>query len=67
MRKTWAKNYKNYCESILKYYKKPISYEVFVGNQNSMLPQVKKIRKLGKNDIKLNTITVYTIDQVKKS
>ena len=49
MRKAGAKNYKNYCEGILKYTKKPISFEVFADNQNSMLTQGKKISKWGKN------------------
>ena len=49
MRKAGAKNYKNYCESILKYTKKPISFEVFADNQNSMLAQGKKISTWGKN------------------
>ena len=49
MRKAGAKNYKNYCESILKYTNKPISFEVFADNQNSMLAQGKKISTWGKN------------------
>ena len=49
MRRAGAKNYENYCESILKYTKKPISFEVFADNQNSMLKQGKKISKWGKN------------------
>ena len=48
MRKAGAKNYKNYCESILKYTKKPISFEVFADNQNSMISSRKKISKWGK-------------------
>ena len=49
MRKAGAKNYKNYCMSILKNTNKPISFEVFADHENSMLIQGKKISKWGKN------------------
>ena len=49
MRKAGAKNYINYCKQILSITRKPISFEVFADNQNSMIEQAKKIYKLGKN------------------
>ncbi len=50
MRKAGAKNYRLYSEQILKVCKnKPISFEVFADNHNSMISQGKKINSWGKN------------------
>tara|TARA_B100000989_G_scaffold296202_1_gene278915 strand:+ start:78 stop:776 length:699 start_codon:yes stop_codon:yes gene_type:complete len=50
MRKAGAKNYKFYSKQILKICKnKPISFEVFADDQNSMIQQGKKINTWGKN------------------
>ena len=50
MRKAGAKNYRSYSEQILKVCKnKPISFEVFADNHNSMISQGKKINSWGKN------------------
>ena len=50
MRKAGAKNYKLYSQQILKICKnKPISFEVFADEQNSMIDQGKKINTWGKN------------------
>ena len=44
MRLAGAKNYKEYCNKILKICKnKPISFEVFADNENDMLNQAYKI------------------------
>ena len=50
MRKAGAKNYKNYSKQILKVCrKKPISFEVFGDDHDSMINQALKINSLGKN------------------
>ena len=49
MRKAGAKNYSKYCQNILKITKKPISFEVFADDNNSMIDQGKKINTWGKN------------------
>ena len=49
MRLAGAKNYKNYCKKILKICKKPISFEVFADDMNSMIEQAHKINSWGKN------------------
>ena len=50
MRKAGAKNYKLYSQKILKICKnKPISFEVFADDQQSMIEQGKKINNWGKN------------------
>ena len=50
MRLAGAKNYKVYCNKILKICKKkPISFEVFADNANDMLIQAYKINSWGKN------------------
>ena len=50
MRKAGAKDYKSYCQKILKICKKkPISFEVFADDMKSMIDQGLKINKWGKN------------------
>ena len=50
MRKAGAKDYQSYCKQILMVCKKkPISFEVFADNHNSMVSQGKKIHTWGKN------------------
>ena len=50
MRKAGAKDYKQYCKKILKICKsKPISFEVFGDDYNSMMDQAVKMNKWGKN------------------
>ena len=49
IRKAGAKDYKNYCQKILKITKKPISFEVFADNEKDMLRQGEIINKWGKN------------------
>ena len=50
MRKAGAKDYKSYSKEILKICKdKPISFEVFADDQESMIEQGKKISTWGKN------------------
>ena len=50
MRKAGAKDYKSYCEKILKICKKkPISFEVFADDTKNMIDQGLKINKWGKN------------------
>ena len=50
MRKAGAKDYKSYCKQILKICRnKPISFEVFADDQDSMIEQGKKINSWGKN------------------
>ena len=50
MRKAGAKDYRLYCKEILKFcFKKPISFEVFGDNYNSMINQAVKINSWGKN------------------
>ena len=50
MRKAGAKDYKLYSKEILKVCKKkPISFEVFADDQNSMIEQGRKINSWGKN------------------
>ena len=50
MRKAGAKNYKSYSKQILRVCKKkPISFEVFADNDNSMIEQGVKIDTWGKN------------------
>ena len=50
MRLAGAKNYKTYCNKILKICKKkPISFEVFADDKNNMLKQAYKINSWGNN------------------
>ena len=50
MRKAGAKDYKSYCQKILKICKKkPISFEVFADDTKSMIDQGLKINKWGRN------------------
>jgi len=50
MRKAGAKHYKSYSKQILKVCRtKPISFEVFADDQDSMIEQGKKINSWGKN------------------
>jgi transaldolase len=50
MRKAGAKDYKSYSKQILKVCRnKPISFEVFADDQNSMIEQGRKINTWGKN------------------
>ena len=49
MRKAGAKNYLNYSKKILEITKKPVSFEVFADDINSMIKQGQIISKLGKN------------------
>ena len=49
IRKAGARDYENYCKSLLKITNKPISFEVFADDQNKMIEQGKKITKWGKN------------------
>ena len=50
MRKAGAKDYKSYSKQILKVCgNKPISFEVFADDEQSMIEQGKKINSLGKN------------------
>ena len=50
MRKAGAKDYKSYCKQILKVCRnKPISFEVFADDQDSMIEQGRKINSWGKN------------------
>ncbi len=50
MRKAGAKDYQSYCKKILKICRnKPISFEVFGDDHESMLNQAMKINDLGKN------------------
>jgi len=50
MRKAGAKDYKSYCQEILKICKKkPISFEVFADDSKNMIDQGLKINKWGKN------------------
>ena len=50
MRKAGAKDYKSYCKRIIRICgKKPISFEVFADNQQSMITQGKKISTWNKN------------------
>ena len=49
MRLAGAKNYQKYSKEILKICKKPISFEVFGDDYNSMINQVIKINNWGKN------------------
>ena len=50
MRKAGAKDYKSYSKQILKVCKnKPISFEVFADDQDSMIKQGRKINSWGKN------------------
>ena len=50
MRKAGAKDYQDYCKKILKICKKkPISFEVFGDNYQSMMDQAVKINRWGKN------------------
>ena len=49
MRKAGAKNYLNYSKKILNITNKPVSFEVFADDVQSMISQGKKISKWGKN------------------
>ena len=50
MRKAGARDYKSYSKQILKFCKKkPISFEVFADDQDSMIEQGRKINSWGKN------------------
>ena len=48
MRKAGAKNYSQYCKSILKITKKPISFEVFADDNSNIIKQALKIKEWGK-------------------
>ena len=48
MRKAGAIHYSKYCKSILKFTKKPISFEVFADDNKNIINQALKIRKWGK-------------------
>ena len=48
MRKAGAKNYSQYCKSILKITKKPISFEVFADDNNKIIKQALKIKEWGR-------------------
>ena len=48
MRKAGAKNYLQYCKSILKITKKPISFEVFADDNSKIIKQALKIKEWGK-------------------
>ena len=48
MRKAGAKNYAQYCKSILKITKKPISFEVFADDSKNIEEQALKIKDWGK-------------------
>ena len=47
MRKAGAKNYSDYCKSILKITKKPISFEVFADDTKNIIKQAQKIKNWG--------------------
>ncbi len=47
MRKAGAKNYSNYCKSVLKITKKPISFEVFADDTKNIIKQAEKIKNWG--------------------
>ena len=49
MRKVGAKNYKAYCQKILKITNKPVSFEVFADDIKNMILQGLKISKWGRN------------------
>jgi len=49
IRKAGAKDYKNYCNKILKITGKPVSIEVFADDQKNMISQGLKINSWGKN------------------
>ena len=49
MRKAGAKDYKTYCQKILKIIKKPVSFEVFADDEKNMILQGLNISKWGKN------------------
>ena len=48
IRKAGAKNYTNYCNQILKFTKKPISFEVFADETKNIINQALAINKWGK-------------------
>jgi len=47
MRKAGAKNYSDYCKSILRITKKPISFEVFADDTKNIIKQAQKIKNWG--------------------
>ena len=49
MRKSGAQNYELYCKKILKFTKKPVSFEVFADNEKQMISQGIKISSWSKN------------------
>ena len=49
MRKAGAKDYKAYCQKILKLTNKPVSFEVFADDEKKMISQGLKISKWGRN------------------
>ena len=49
MRKAGAKDYKAYCQKILKSTNKPVSFEVFADDEKKMISQGLKISKWGRN------------------
>tara|TARA_B100001173_G_scaffold308303_1_gene318335 strand:+ start:1142 stop:1834 length:693 start_codon:yes stop_codon:yes gene_type:complete len=49
IRKAGAKNYKDYCYKILKSTNKPVSFEVFADDPNTMIKQGLKISTWGRN------------------
>ena len=48
MRKAGARDYKKYCNNVLKITKKPISFEVFADDKKSIIRQASKIKNWGK-------------------
>ena len=48
MRKAGAKNYSKYCKNILKFTKKPVSFEVFADDNKNIINQALKIKAWGK-------------------
>jgi len=49
IRKAGAKNYKTYCQKILKIIKKPVSFEVFADDEKNMILQGINISRWGEN------------------
>ena len=64
MRKAGAKDYKSYSKKILRVCKiKPISFEVFADDHNSMINQGLKISEWGKNIyVKVPVVEFYAND-----
>ncbi len=51
IRKAGAKNYQDYCKKIIKFTKKPISFEVFADNKIEMIKQGIKISKWSNSNV----------------